>query len=90
MFLTTNGLMQMSKQIVMVCLDDLVDPEHIYRRFSALWKFESIKKYLNDIEKDNNYPKMTNFLKSYSVAKNLEKLRTTHRTASQISSKQCW
>lgn len=47
----------MSKQMVMVMvrLDDLVDPDHIYRRFAALWKFESIKKYLNDVEKDNNY-----------------------------------
>lgn len=45
----------MSKQIVMVSLDDLVPENHIYRKFVDLWKFESIKKYLNDVEKDNNY-----------------------------------
>ena len=45
----------MSKQIVMISLDDLVPENHIYRRFSDLWKFEGIKKYLKDIEKDNNY-----------------------------------
>jgi transposase, IS5 family len=45
----------MSKQVIMIALDDLVPNEHIYRRFAALWQFEGVKKYLKDIEKDNNY-----------------------------------
>lgn len=45
----------MSKQMMVVCLDDLVPEDHIYRHFVELWKFENIKKYLKDVEKDNNY-----------------------------------
>jgi len=47
--------MEMSKQVVMIALEDLVPEDHIYRRFAGLWKFESIKKYLKEVEKDNNY-----------------------------------
>lgn len=42
-------------QIVMVSLEDLVSPDHSYRKFKALWHFKSIKKLLKEIEKDNNY-----------------------------------
>jgi IS5 family transposase len=45
----------MSKQIIMISLEDLVSEEHIYRKFCNIWKFEGIKKQLRDIEKDNNY-----------------------------------
>jgi IS5 family transposase len=45
----------MSKQIVMISLEDLVSENHIYRKFSELWDFKGIKKQLNSLEKDNNY-----------------------------------
>lgn len=45
----------MSQQIIMVSLEDLVSSDHIYRRFSALWNFESVRKHLKSVEKDNNY-----------------------------------
>ena len=45
----------MSQQIIMVSLEDLVPRDHIYRRFYKLWNFESVRKYLNPVEKDNNY-----------------------------------
>jgi transposase len=45
----------MSKQITMICLEDLVPTEHIYRKFCSIWDFESTKKRLKKIEKDNNY-----------------------------------
>lgn len=45
----------MSQQIIMVSLEDLVPSDHIYRRFSELWNFESVKKHLKSVEKDNNY-----------------------------------
>jgi len=45
----------MSKQIIMVGLEDLVPADHIYRRFSALWKFEGAQSQLKNVEKDNNY-----------------------------------
>jgi IS5 family transposase len=48
-------VINMSKQIIMISLEDLVSEEHIYRKFCNIWKFEGIKKQLRDIEKDNNY-----------------------------------
>ncbi len=39
----------------MVSLEDLVPDNHIYRKFSNLWKFDEIQKQLKGIEKDNNY-----------------------------------
>ena len=45
----------MSDQVVMVTLEDLVSADHIYRSFVNLWRFENIKKYLKNVEKDNNY-----------------------------------
>lgn len=39
----------------MICLEDLVPNNHIYRRFSNLWSFDGIHKQLSAIEKDNNY-----------------------------------
>ena len=47
--------MNMTQQIEMICLEDLVPKDHIYRRFADLWKFENIKKYLKEVENDNNY-----------------------------------
>lgn len=43
------------KQIVMVSLEDLVSEEHMYRKFKRLWEFNSVKKQLKEVEKDNNY-----------------------------------
>lgn len=45
----------MSNQVVMICLNDLVPNDHIYRKFSSIWKFEGIQKLLKGIEKENNY-----------------------------------
>ena len=45
----------MSQQIIMVSLEDLVPPDHIYRRFCKSWNFESVKTHLKPVEKDNNY-----------------------------------
>jgi IS5 family transposase len=45
----------MKDQIVMICLEDLVSTDHVYRRFNNLWKFEGIQKLLRKVEKDNNY-----------------------------------
>jgi len=45
----------MTSQLEMVSLEDLVPAEHMYRKFNSLWKFNSVKKYLKSIEKDNNY-----------------------------------
>jgi IS5 family transposase len=45
----------MSKQVVMVSLEELVSEDHIYRRFMNLWQFRSVEKHLKEVEKDNNY-----------------------------------
>ena len=45
----------MSQQIVMVSLEELVSPDHMYRKFKSLWKFNRVEKHLKDVEKDNNY-----------------------------------
>ena len=45
----------MSEQIVMVSLGELVPSDHIYRRFCELWSFDSVKKHLRAVERDNNY-----------------------------------
>ena len=42
-------------QVVIVTLDDLVSPHHPYRKFRTLWNFNSVKKHLKDVEKENNY-----------------------------------
>jgi transposase, IS5 family len=45
----------MSGQIEMVCLDDLVPDTHVYRKFANIWNFGWIKKHLKDVEKENNH-----------------------------------
>jgi len=42
-------------QIEMVSLEELVPAKHVYRQFSNLWNFKAVKKYLKELEKDNNY-----------------------------------
>lgn len=42
-------------QMVMVSLEDLVPEGHSYRRFLSIWRFESAKKRLKEVEKENNY-----------------------------------
>ena len=32
-------------QIIMVSLEELVSPDHIYRKFKMLWDFKSIEKF---------------------------------------------
>ncbi len=49
------GLINMSQQIMMISLEDLVPTDHIYRRFRELWKFETVEKQLKHVEKNNNY-----------------------------------
>jgi len=45
----------MSKQIVMISLEDLVPKNHVYRKFSNIWQFKGIEKHLKKVEKDRNY-----------------------------------
>ena len=45
----------MSKQIIMISLEDLVPETHVYRKFTSLWRFEGTEKKLKKIEKENNY-----------------------------------
>ena len=45
----------MSNQVVMICLNDLIPKDHVYRKFSIIWKFEGIRKLLKGVEKKNNY-----------------------------------
>jgi transposase, IS5 family len=47
--------MNISSQIEMVRLEDLVPLEHNYRRFNALWTFDFVNKQLAKLEKDNPY-----------------------------------
>ena len=49
------GLINMSKQIVMISLEDLVPVNHIYRKFLNIWKLGIVQNQLKDVEKDNNY-----------------------------------
>jgi IS5 family transposase len=45
----------MSGQIIMIGLEDLVQTNHVYRKFSGIWDFSGTQKLLEEIEKDNNY-----------------------------------
>jgi len=45
----------MLNQVEMVVLEDLVPYEHVYRKFSSLWKFDAVVRRLKYLEKDNNY-----------------------------------
>ena len=45
----------MSRQIEMICLEDLVSPNHIYRKFRELWDFTDIKKELIKIEINSDH-----------------------------------
>lgn len=47
--------MNISNQIEMVRLEDLVAKDHNYRRFNAIWTFEYVNKQLKKLEKDNPY-----------------------------------
>lgn len=51
----------MSKQIVMVSLEELVVQDHVYRKFKTLWNFDCVKKQRKKIEKDNNYKGMEHY-----------------------------
>ena len=42
-------------QLNMVCLEDLVDADHIYRKFLELWSLDSVMAHLYDVENDSNY-----------------------------------
>ena len=43
------------QQLLLVSLEDLISPDHIYRKFNALWDFRSAERFLKEIEKENNY-----------------------------------
>ncbi len=43
------------KQIEMVCLEDLVSPTHIYRKFLNLWKLDSVRLELEKLEAESDY-----------------------------------
>lgn len=47
-------------QMVMVSLEELVKPNHVYRKFKSLLDFKAIEPLLLSIETDNNY-------KGYSI-----------------------
>ena len=42
-------------QLNMVCLEDLVDADHIYKKFLELWSLDSVMAHLYDVENDSNY-----------------------------------
>ena len=42
-------------QIIMVSLEELVSPDHVYRKFKMLWDFKSIEKILKKSEKNNPF-----------------------------------
>ena len=44
-----------ANQITMISLEDLVNKDHIYRKFIKIWDFKGINKILKKAEKDNNY-----------------------------------
>lgn len=46
---------EMSKQINMVSLDQLVSKNHEYRKFKAIFDFEMVEEELGKIESRNNY-----------------------------------
>lgn len=46
---------KMTNQLIIICLEDLVPSNHVYRRFTSLWNFDGIQRQLSEIEKDNNY-----------------------------------
>ena len=37
----------------MICLDDLVEKDHNYRKFAKIWSFKYVEKRLKKLEKDN-------------------------------------
>jgi IS5 family transposase len=43
------------KQIEMVCLEDLVPANHIYRKFQTLWNLEPVRKELEKLESDSDH-----------------------------------
>ena len=42
-------------QVNMVCLEDLVASNHIYRKFLELWSLDSVMVHLHDVKNDSNY-----------------------------------
>jgi IS5 family transposase len=42
-------------QIEMVSLEELVKPNHVYRKYLKLWDFKETKQQLKPLEKENNY-----------------------------------
>ncbi len=43
------------KQIEMVCLEDLVLENHIYRKFLNLWKMDSVRLELEKLEAESDH-----------------------------------
>ena len=45
----------MSRQIEMICLEELVPDSHIYRKFKELWNFSEIEKEMRKIEANSDH-----------------------------------
>ena len=45
----------MSRQIEMICLEELVPDNHIYRKFKELWNFSEIEKEMRKIEANSDH-----------------------------------
>ena len=43
------------KQMEMICLEDLVPNDHIYRKFQSLWNLDPIRIELEKLEADSDY-----------------------------------
>ena len=43
------------KQIQMICLEDLVLENHIYRKFLSLWNMDSVRLELEKLEAESDY-----------------------------------
>ena len=43
------------KQMEMICLEDLVSSDHIYRKFQTLWNLEKIRPELERLEADSDH-----------------------------------
>ena len=49
------------KQMEMICLDDLVPQNHIYRKFLTLWNLSKTELELEKLEQDSDHKGYSNF-----------------------------
>ena len=43
------------QQVEMICLEDLIPPNHNYRKFIKIWSFKNAEKHLKKLEKENSF-----------------------------------